>query len=436
MAEQIKNDGRSALTDPELARTTSEFIWTEDDEESLRVLKLGGALSIFLLLAYLVYDQQAQGGNAPGIGLHWLVLAATCLFFGLSWMRSFRRRWKFWVLLFALFLFGMFILISRETGDPEARFLAIMLCPVATAAFVSWDTRWQFAMAVMALLSYAAGQYLVPIETPYGVHRWTGLIAAVIIAQYSVLFIDRYRRRLKKQVQDLEEAARFRQMQIATMAHDIRSPVAALSGYVNLLEEQDIGPKERTELLERIGSTAWNMDLVVSNVLDYYKVQEDTVIPAPAELDPYQLLSEVAEDCAVQARRRRLNLRIEIARLPACKLDGRHFERIVKNMLGYAIGRIASGEVVLRAQMRNESIAVEVTDYGPFLSPAEMEELFERPDENGERGTLRGLGLYIARAMAEAVGGRVEARFADGRRGLTLVAELPLEAQPPKAHTP
>ena len=65
-----------------------------------------------------------------------------------------------------------------------------------------------------------------------------------------------------------------------------------------------------------------------------------------------------------------------------------------------------------------------------------MEELFERPDENGDRGALRGLGLYIARAMAEAAGGRVEARFADGRRGLTLVAELPLEAQPPKAHTP
>jgi signal transduction histidine kinase len=436
LAEQVKNDGRSALTFHDLGRATSEFTWTEDDEESLRVLKLGGALSIFLLLAYLVYDQQARGGNAPGTGLHWLVLAATCLFFGMSWTRWFKRRWKFWVLLFALFLCGMFILISRATGDPEARFLAIMLCPVATAAFVSWDTRWQFAMAVLALLSYAAGEYLVPIETPYGVHRWTGLIAAVIIAQYTVLFIDRFRRRLKRQVQDLEEAARFRQTQIATMAHDIRSPVAALSGYVNLLEEADVDPKEQTDLLERIGSTAWNMDLVVSNALDYYEVQEDDIIPAPAELDPNQVLSEVAGDCALQARRRRLNLRVEIARLPACKLDRRHFERIVKNLIAYAIGRIASGEVVLRARVRNESIAIEVTDSGPALSSADMEALFEPPNKNGDRGVVRGLGLYIARAMAEAAGGRVEARFADGRRGLTLIAELPLEAQPPKAHTP
>ena len=67
-----------------------------------------------------------------------------------------------------------------------------------------------------------------------------GLIAAVIFAQYTSIFIERYRRRLRKQVEDLEEAARFRQTQMATMAHDIRSPVAALSGYVSLLEEADI----------------------------------------------------------------------------------------------------------------------------------------------------------------------------------------------------
>ena len=65
------------------------------------------------------------------------------------------------------------------------------------------------------------------------------------------------------------------------MAHDIRSPVAALSGYVNLLEDVDTSPKERTDLLGRIGSTAWNMDLVVSNVLDYYEAQDDDIVAAP-----------------------------------------------------------------------------------------------------------------------------------------------------------
>jgi signal transduction histidine kinase len=389
-----------------------------------------------MLLAYLAYDQQVRGKFAPGTGLHWFILGATCLFFGLVWTRAFKRRWKLWMLLYNVVLMATFILISRQTGDPESRFIAIMLCPLATAAFVSWGTGWQFAMAILALVSYAAAVHFVPIDTPYGIYRWMGLTAAVILAQSTSIFIERYRHRLRKQVADLEEAARFRQTQIATMAHDIRSPVAALSGYVNLLEEIDISPKERSDLLGRIGSTAWNMDLVVSNVLDYYQAQEDDIVPAPVELDPNQVLAEVAEECRLQARRRRLELRVEVMRLPSCRLDRRHFERIVRNMLAYAIGRTATGEVTLRAGVRNESIAIEVTDSGPLLSPAEREALFQRPNRNGDRSAARGLGLYIARAMAEAAGGRTEALSAEGRRGLTLVAEFPIQAQPPKARTP
>ena len=142
-----------------------------------------------------------------------------------------------------------------------------------------------------------------PIQTPYSMYRWMGLFSAVIFAQYTSIFIERYRRRLRKQVADLEEAARFRETQIATMAHDIRSPVAALSGYVNLLEDADTSPKERTDLLGRIGSTAWNMDLVVSNVLDYYEAQDKEIVASPVELDPNQLLNEIADDCGLQARR-------------------------------------------------------------------------------------------------------------------------------------
>jgi signal transduction histidine kinase len=433
VAEGSKYNGSSEPTLPGPGRVTSEFGWTEDDEESLRVLKLGGALGIFMLLAYLAYDQQELGKYAPGTDPHWLILAATCLLFGFSWTRAFRRYWKFWILLYNLVLIATFILISRGTGDPESRFIAIMLCPLATVAFVSWGTRWQFAMALTAVLGFAAGEYYVPIETPYRMYRWMGLVAAVIFAQYTSIFIERYRRRLRKQVEDLEEAARFRQTQIATMAHDIRSPVAALSGYVNLIEDVDTSPKERTDLLGRIGSTAWNMDLVVSNVLDYYEAQDEDIVAAPVELDPNQLLSEIAEDCGLQARRRRLNLRIEITRLPACMLDSRHFQRIVRNLLAYSLGRTATGEVTLRAGVRNDAIAIEVTDSGPTLSQAQLEALFLRPNRNGDRSAARGLGLYIARAMAEAAGGRTHARFADGRRGLTLVAEFPIVVQPTKA---
>ena len=253
MEENNKITGSYRKANPRFARTMSEFVWTEDDEDALQVLKLGGAVGIFLLLAYLAYDQYALGRNAPGTGMHFLAIALICLFFGLAWTRAFRRFWKFWTLLFNLLLIAIFFMISRRTGDPESRFIAAMLCPLATASFVSWGPGWQFAMGVLALTGYAVGDHLVPIPTPHAMYRWMGLTAAIVFSQYTAIFIERYRRRLKKQVADLEDAGRFRDTQIATMAHDIRSPVAALSGYVNLLEEDSDDPKERADLLGRIG---------------------------------------------------------------------------------------------------------------------------------------------------------------------------------------
>jgi signal transduction histidine kinase len=426
------NYARSGLKNPAGARATQEPEWTEDDEESLRVLKLGGVLGIFMLLAYSVYDQHVPGRITHGLDFHWIVLAGTCAFFGLLWTSFFRRHWKLWTLCFNLFLMWMFIIISHSTAEPESRFIAIAMCPMATASFVSWSTRWQFAMAVTSVLTYAAAQYVVPIESPFGVYHWMGLIAAVTFAQCTAVFMDRYRRRLVRQVDDLEEAARFRRNQIATMAHDIRSPVAALSGYINLLEADDLEPKDRADVLGRIGSTAWNMDVVVSNVLDYYAVQEHDIEAAPVEFDPNIVIAEVTEDCALQARRRRLKLRCDFARLPACRLDPRHLERIVRNLLAYSLGRVAGGEVVLRTALGNQSIVLSVSDAGSSLSAAEMNALFERPSQNNGAAPARGLGLYIARVMVEAAGGRIEGRYGAGR-GLTLVAELPLDAPQPKA---
>ena len=421
-------EARVGLTYPEVSETPRPPTWTEDNEESLRVIKLGSGLGVFMLLAYLEYDLGVRGHSGTGAMFHWALLAGTTAFFALLWTRAFRRHWKLWTFSICVYLMWMFIIISAATRDPESRFIAMALCPVATASFVSWGPRWQMAMAGASLASFCAAEYFVPIESPHLIYRWMGLAAALGIAQFTSLYIERYRRRLNRQVEDLEEAARFRQNQIATMAHDIRSPVAALSGYVTLLEDNRSDAKERADLLGRIGSTAWNMDLVVSNVLDFYQVQEHDIIAAPVELDANLLLAEITEDCALQARRRHLGLRTEFSEIPVCRLDPRHFERIVRNLVAFAIGRTVSGDVLLRTAVRSRWIVIDVTDNGPSLTPEELNALFERPVRDGRMGAARGLGLYIARAMAEAVGGRVEGRYAGGR-GITLIAELPLEAQ-------
>src|SRR5207248_2633641 len=143
----------------------------------------------------------------------------------------------------------------------------------------------------------------------------------------------------------------FRERQIATMAQDIRNPVSALAGYVELLEETSMAPQNRERMIARIGSTAWNTNLVVSNVLDLYRIEENgRVAPvASSTADPNSIIAEVAEDCAAQARRADVDLRPELSRLPMVRIDLRHLERILRNLAAVPIAYGCGTRVVMRS---------------------------------------------------------------------------------------
>jgi signal transduction histidine kinase len=423
VALTARNGGRAVSGAAEAARNPAQ--WTSDDDESLRVLKLGGTIGLVFLLLYTVYDLHGAREEQPQAGFYWLIVGGTLLFFGVTWTRWFRRLWKFWTLAFCVFLMAVFVQISAFTHDPESRFIAIMMIPLATASFVSWGPRWQAVMAAVCVLMYGAANYLVPISSEFNVYRWFGLSAALAFAQCTAIFIERFRLRLRGQLDALEEAARFRETQIATMAHDIRSPVAALSGYSQLLDDGGLSDSERTDLVARIGSTAWNMNLVVTNVLDLYRLQENGHSSVPAEpLDPVPVLEEIAEDCALQARRKGIALRTEFGELPRANCDARHFERIVRNLAAQAIALTTGGEIVLTAAPRNGHLAIGVSAPQAKVCAAELRRLLAVPGRDERPAGSRGLPLYLARRMAELAGGSVDVTY-DPARGLAFGAEIP-----------
>jgi signal transduction histidine kinase len=415
------NPGAGANADPR-----STLNWTTDDAEALGVLKIGGALGLFFLLAYAMVDL-ADGRIGPVVQAeHWTLLAGTCAFFGMTWTRAFRRYWKFWTLVYCAFMMSMFVAISARTGDPESRFIAMLLCPLATASFVSWGSRWQLAMDATVLVIYGAAEHFVPVVTRLNVYRWMGLFAALAFAQATAVFLERYRSRIRRQLEALEEAARFRETQIATMAHDIRSPVAALTGYAELLEEDSSDPAERRAILARIGSTAWNMNLVVSNVLDLYRIEEDGRFhPILTRVDLNRVITAAADDCAAEARRRGLEITMALAALKPATLDGHHLDRIVRNLMACAIARSSGGLVSLRAAVHDRKLKMEVNAQCPVIAPADLAAMLAGPDRSGRGPNAVSLGLFIARVMAESAGGGVEATF-ERAAGLTLRAAIPV----------
>ncbi|MGO9602671.1 MAG: histidine kinase dimerization/phospho-acceptor domain-containing protein [Candidatus Binataceae bacterium] len=395
------------------------------DDEPLGTLKLAAAIGVFFLLLYFFVDLVRGRSQALGIGFHLLVLAGAGSFLALTWTPGFHRFWKLWTYAICAFIMATFIPISAVTGDPESRLLAVLLCPLATASFVSWGPRWQFALSCTSLIAYGIAETFVPISTQFDVYRWMGLFAGLALGECTAFFIERYRKRIRAQLQALEEAARFREREIATMAHDIRNPLSALAGYADLLEQTTLNSADRDQMVARIGSTAWTTNLVVSNLLDLYRMEERGQFqPSRADTDPNPIIAEAAEDCAVQARRAGIGWRCDLGQLPHVRVDPHHLDRIVRNLAAVPIACANGGEVLLRASVCGDGIAIEVNAPAGKISSAELDKMIARPRHEGVSSGAGGIGLYLVRSMIQAAGGNFAARAAQPA-GIFLRAEIP-----------
>jgi signal transduction histidine kinase len=404
----------------------------DDNLEVIDLLKKSGPIGIFFLVAYIVIDWRTNHSASALLvsPYHWLALATVLLFFGLTWIPGFRAHWRAWSLLTCILMIVLVIRISAITDEGETRYITIILCPFATAAFVIWGWRWQLALTLSCFILEILAELLVPIPPRFDPHRMLGLVTALTLSQITAVSLDRYRRRLRRQLTQLAEAAGFRETQIATMTHDIRNPLATLVGLTALLVDDDLDEKERSNLLARVSSTTASMDLLVKNLLDLYLLEEQRLRPNWRVIDANAVAAETADHYNIEARLKGLRMQVDLGGLPKATLDPLHLERIIANLLTSAVRRTPAGEVRMQTSQRDNRIVIEVSDTGPAATPKEIESIFARPNLAVEGARSSALGRYIAHALVEADGGKIEARVEAGC-GLNLIVELPIEPQSP-----
>lgn len=147
-------------------------------------------------------------------------------------------------------------------------------------------------------------------------------------------------------------------------------------------------------------------------------------------IDANAVVAETAEQIGIEARLKGLNLQVELGALPRSNLDPLHLERIVANLIAGAIKRTDAGAIAIRTFHQDDALAIEVSDSGPGVTVTEMEAIFERPQlTSGAKSPA--LSRYIASALVQANGGRIEARPAKGG-GLTLSIKLPNSKSAPE----
>jgi two-component system sensor histidine kinase BaeS len=211
----------------------------------------------------------------------------------------------------------------------------------------------------------------------------------------------------------LEEAERHRRNLTADIAHELRTPLSNIQGYLEAIRDGLIQPTPDT--IDTIHGQALHLSRLVEDLrlLAQVEAGELTLELSPTSME--ELLQSGVEAVRPRAEAKGVSLSIETEPpLPALDLDSTRMAQVVGNLLENAITHTPEGgSVTVSAHADGSGIEVAVADTGPGIAPEDLPRLFDRfyrVDPSRSRSTGgTGLGLTIARRLVEAHGGTIEA---------------------------
>ena len=220
---------------------------------------------------------------------------------------------------------------------------------------------------------------------------------------------------------------------MADASHELRTPLTALAGYEELLADQVIGPLSESQLdvLERMRSVTQHLASVIEEVLAFSSLDEGRETIRPTDFLAVDLVHAVAAIIEPLARQKKLAFRFTI---PPASLrmtsDVDKIRQILVNLGANAVKFTDSGEVRLDLRKDNGDVRFTMCDTGIGIAARDLERLF-RPFAQLDTGLTRrhggtGLGLYIARGLAQLLGGRIEVSSEVGK-GSTFSLILPAD---------
>ena len=231
-------------------------------------------------------------------------------------------------------------------------------------------------------------------------------------------------------VEELRRLSALRADFVSLVSHELRSPMASVIGSARTLEQRwrELSPEQRESFLALISHETSRLAELIGDVLDTSRIESGTFSYSFEDVD----LARLVRDSAAAAEHGQDEVTVEaVVRepLPAVRGDRDRLRQVLVNLIDNAVKYSPPGDrVSVQAEQSDSRVVIEVRDRGPGISPEHQRLIFEKfgranVAEHAKPGT--GLGLFIARSIAEAHGGALEVRSAPGR-GATFRLSLPL----------
>ncbi len=231
----------------------------------------------------------------------------------------------------------------------------------------------------------------------------------------------------------LREISEMKEEFLALTTHDLRSPLAVISGVISFFTSGRLGELsgEQKNMVAMMERNAQSLIELVNDLLDASKLEAGSMRLDPTSIDLRGLINELHETIEPLAREKNITLKEELPpRLPPIEADRAKLRRIIVNLLSNAIKFTQhGGTVTVTAERIGNYLRVAVADTGVGIAPEDVARLFDKYEQarsratRGEKGT--GLGLYIIRQLVELHGGEIHVQSEPGK-GSTFTFTLPI----------
>jgi signal transduction histidine kinase len=233
----------------------------------------------------------------------------------------------------------------------------------------------------------------------------------------------------RQTVEELRRLSALRADFVSLVSHELRSPMAAVIGAARTLQDRwrTLSPDQREAFLALIADETNRLAALIGDVLDTSRIEAGTFSFSFSDVDVAGLVQDVVTSASIGQDEVRVRAQVT-GPVPPIRGDRERLRQVVTNLVDNAIKYSPAGdEVEVAVRPENGSVKVSVTDHGPGIPDDQQRLIFEkfgRADVPGSSKPGTGLGLFIARSIAEAHGGTLDVR-SGADAGATFVLSLP-----------
>jgi signal transduction histidine kinase len=236
----------------------------------------------------------------------------------------------------------------------------------------------------------------------------------------------------RKTVEELRRLSALRADFVSLVSHELRSPMAAVIGAARTLQGRwrELAADQRQAFLALIADETARLAALIADVLDTSRIEAGTFSYSFSDVDLGLIVGEVV--AAAQVGQDEVSVHAEVdGHLPTVRGDGVRLRQVLQNLVDNAVKYSpANGVVRVAAGAENGAVRIAVLDDGPGIPTDDQRVIFEKfgrsVSSTGKPGT--GLGLFIARSIAEAHGGSLEVA-SEPANGAAFTLTIPAGAE-------